>query len=44
VYNKGHNLKVEIAVVRGKKEFDKREVIKKREASRDVLREIKGSR
>ena len=44
VYNKGRNLKVELAVVRGKKTYDKREVIKKREASRDVLREIKGSR
>lgn len=44
VYNKGRNLKVEIAVVRGKKTYDKREVIKKREASRDVLREIKGTR
>ena len=44
VYNKGRNLKVELAVVRGKKAYDKREVIKKREASRDVLRDIKGSR
>jgi len=44
VYNKGRNLKIEIAVVRGKKTYDKREVIKKREASRDVLREIKGAR
>ena len=44
VYNKGRNLKVEIAVVRGKKAYDKREAIKKREASRDVLREIKSER
>lgn len=44
VYNKGRNLKVEVAVVRGKKTYDKRENIKKREASRDVLREIKSSR
>ncbi len=44
VYNSERNLKVEIAVVRGKKEFDKRETIKKREANRDVLREIKGER
>lgn len=44
VYNKKRNLKVEIAVVRGKKEFDKRETIKKREASRDVLREMKNER
>ena len=44
VYNKSRNLKVEIAVVRGKKTYDKRETIKKREAARDVLREIKGTR
>lgn len=44
VYNKGHKLKVEIAVVRGKKTHDKRETIKKREADRDVMREIKGTR
>lgn len=44
VYNKKRNLKVEIAVVRGKKEYDKRETIKKREANRDVLREMKNER
>ncbi|MFA5996948.1 MAG: SsrA-binding protein SmpB [Candidatus Paceibacterota bacterium] len=44
VYNKGHKLKVEIAIVRGKKEHDKRETIKKREASRDVMRDIKDLR
>jgi SsrA-binding protein len=44
VYNKGHKLKVEIAIVRGKKEHDKRETIKKREATRDVMRDIKDLR
>ncbi|MBI5077846.1 MAG: SsrA-binding protein SmpB [Candidatus Yonathbacteria bacterium] len=44
VYNKSHKLKVEIAVVRGKKTHDKRETIKKREAERDVMRDIKGVR
>ena len=44
VYNKGHKLKVEIAVVRGKKDHDKRETIKKREAARDVMRDIKNER
>lgn len=44
VYNKNHKLKVEIAVVRGKKAHDKRETIKKREAERDVMREIKSAR
>lgn len=44
VYNKGHKLKVEIAIVRGKKTQDKRETIKKREAERDVMRDIKSTR
>lgn len=44
VYTKGRKLKVEIAVVRGKKTHDKRETLKKRESERDIMREIKGSR
>ena len=44
VYNKARKLKVEIAVVRGKKTYDKRESIKKREADRDVMRDIKNTR
>lgn len=44
VYNKKHKLKVEIAIVRGKKTHDKRETIKKREAERDVMRDIKSAR
>ena len=44
VYNKQHKLKVEIAIVRGKKTHDKRETIKKREAERDVMRDIKSAR
>jgi len=39
VYNKGPFVKVSIAVVRGKKKFDKRESIKKRETDRTVRRE-----
>ena len=42
VYNKGNKLKVEIAVARGKKEFDKRDIIKKRETDRDIRRTLKG--
>jgi SsrA-binding protein len=42
VYNKGRRLKVRIAVARGKKEFDKRDDIKKREADRDIQRTLKG--
>lgn len=39
VYNKGSKIKMEIAVVRGKKKFDKRETIKKRDTERELRRE-----
>lgn len=42
VYNKGKKVKVDIAIVRGKKKFDKREAIKKRETDRDIRRTLKG--
>ncbi len=38
VYNKGRKIKVDIAIARGKKKFDKRETIKKREVERDIRR------
>jgi SsrA-binding protein len=41
VYNKGRNLKVKTAVVRGKKQFDKRERIKERETDRTIERTLK---
>lgn len=41
VYNKGRNLKLSIAVARGKKKTDKRETIKKREAKRTIERTLK---
>ncbi len=41
MYNKGKKIKVQIAVVRGKKKFDKREDIKKREVDRDIRREFR---
>lgn len=41
MYNKGKKIKVQIAVVRGKKKFDKREDIKKRDTDRDIRREFK---
>lgn len=41
VYNKGHKLKLEIATVRGKKKFDKREVLKKRDTDREINRQYK---
>ena len=40
VYNKGNLLKVSVAVVRGKKKFDNRESIKKRETDRSIRREF----
>lgn len=44
LYNKGRKIKVEMAVVRGKKLHDKRETLKKRESERDMLRDIKNDR
>jgi len=41
IYNKGDLIKVSVAVVRGKKKFDKRESTKKRETDRIVRREFK---
>lgn len=41
VYAKGRKLKVEIAVARGKKKYDKRETIKRRDMEREIRREMK---
>lgn len=41
VYNKNRKIKVQIALVKGKKKRDKRETIKKRETDREIRREIK---
>ena len=41
VYNKGRKIKIEIALVKGKKKFDKRETKKKRDADREIRRQIK---
>ena len=41
VYTKGPNIKLEIGVARGKKDYDKRAVIKKREQDREIHRIIK---
>lgn len=40
-YNNGRNLKLEIAIARGKKKTDKRQTIKKREAKIDIERTLK---
>lgn len=42
VYTKHRFLKLEIAVAKGKKEFDKRETIKKRDTEKEMRRAIKG--
>jgi SsrA-binding protein len=41
MYNSKGRIKVEIAVVRGKKKFDKREDIKKRDSDREIRRNLK---
>ena len=41
VYNKGRKLKVEIGVARGRKLYDKRAVLKKRDTDRDIRRTLK---
>ncbi len=40
VYSKGRKIKIEIAIVRGKKKFDKRQDIKKRDTDREIRREF----
>lgn len=41
MYNKGRKIKIEIAVVRGKKKYDKREALKKRTTERELRRDFK---
>ncbi|KKU51540.1 MAG: SsrA-binding protein [Candidatus Ryanbacteria bacterium RIFCSPHIGHO2_12_FULL_47_12b] len=41
VYNKVRKIKLQFGVARGKKKFDKREVIKQRESKRKISRELK---
>jgi len=41
MYTKRRNIKVGIAVVRGKKKYDKRQTIKKKDTQRDIERELK---
>ncbi|KKQ34615.1 MAG: SsrA-binding protein [Candidatus Nomurabacteria bacterium GW2011_GWB1_37_5] len=41
MYTKGRKIKVSLAVVKGKKKFDKRETIKKRETEREIRREMR---
>lgn len=41
LYTNGRNIKLSFGVARGKKKYDKREDIKKRDAKRDIDRELK---
>src|SRR3989338_10475654 len=41
VYNKNRKIKLEIALVKGKKKFDKRETLKKRDTDREIRRTLK---
>lgn len=44
IYNKGTKLKLDFALAKGKKKHDKRQDIKKREDTIEILRVIKGDR
>ncbi|HEV8677665.1 MAG TPA: SsrA-binding protein SmpB [Candidatus Paceibacterota bacterium] len=41
VYNKGRVLKLAVAIARGKKKYDKRAALKKRDVERDIRRTLK---
>ncbi len=41
VYNKGSKLKLRLAIARGRKKYDKRDVLKKRDAEREIERTLK---
>jgi len=41
IYNKGRKIKVSLGVGVGKKKHDKRELIKKRESEREIMRTLK---
>jgi SsrA-binding protein len=43
VYNKNRKIKLEVALVKGKKKHDKRDSIQKRETDRDIRRTLKNS-
>ena len=42
VYNKGRRIKIEVGLARGKKQYDKRAAISKRETAKKIERELKG--
>lgn len=44
LYNKGHLIKVELALARSKRKFEKKEKIKARDIERDIERELRGDK
>lgn len=44
VYNKGKKVKISLVVVRKRKKYDKRELLKKKTAEREMSRVLKGDR
>ncbi|HNY66632.1 MAG TPA: SsrA-binding protein SmpB [Deltaproteobacteria bacterium] len=44
IYLKGHLVKIELGLAKGRKEFRKKEVIKERDVKREVAREVKSWR
>ena len=44
LYNKGNIIKISFALARGKKKYDKRETIKKRDSDREIERTLKTQR
>jgi len=44
LYNNGRRIKLELGVAKGKKKFDKRQTIKKRESDKEMNRALKGER
>lgn len=44
VYSNGRNIKLKLAVARGKKKLDKREVLRKRDAERRIERTLKNQK
>lgn len=41
LYTKGRNIKLSLGIARGKKKYDKRETIKKKDTRRDIERDLK---
>lgn len=43
VYNRGKRIKISLGIAKGKKKYDKRESLKKREAQREIDRSLKNN-